>query len=167
MCVPLACGERFARASAALHPYSPRVVSCPTVSTTNTSLPEISASLSHPSSTIFVRWATKKQGGSSSNGRDSQPKYLGVKKFGGEYVRGGNIIVRQRGFKFAKGVNVGAGVDHTLFALVEGEVKFTFDSFKRKSVVNVVPYIVTEVKATTPTAAAADTATASTTFVSA
>ncbi len=68
--------------------------------------------------------AHKKAGGSSRNGRDSAGQRLGVKRFGGERVVGGNIIVRQRGTKFHPGVNVGCGKDHTLFALTEGEVKF-------------------------------------------
>jgi len=68
--------------------------------------------------------AHKKAGGSSRNGRDSQSKRLGVKKFGSEAVRAGNIIVRQRGTKWHPGVNVGMGKDHTLFALVEGRVCF-------------------------------------------
>ena len=68
--------------------------------------------------------AHKKGGGSSRNGRDSQSKRLGVKKFGGEAVRSGNIIVRQRGTKFHPGVNVGIGKDHTLFATADGYVKF-------------------------------------------
>ncbi|MFN3462264.1 MAG: 50S ribosomal protein L27 [Oceanibaculum sp.] len=68
--------------------------------------------------------AHKKAGGSSRNGRDSAGRRLGVKKFGGERVIPGNILVRQRGTKFHPGANVGIGKDHTLFALVEGEVKF-------------------------------------------
>lgn len=68
--------------------------------------------------------AHKKAGGSSRNGRDSESKRLGVKKFGGEAVLAGNILVRQRGTKFYPGVNVGMGKDHTLFALVEGKVSF-------------------------------------------
>lgn len=68
--------------------------------------------------------ATKKAGGSTRNGRDSESKRLGVKKFGGEHVRAGNIIVRQRGTKFHPGKNVGLGKDHTIFATVEGHVKF-------------------------------------------
>jgi large subunit ribosomal protein L27 len=68
--------------------------------------------------------AHKKGGGSSRNGRDSQSKRLGVKKFGGEAVRSGNIIVRQRGTKFHPGLNVGIGKDHTLFATIDGYVKF-------------------------------------------
>ena len=68
--------------------------------------------------------AHKKSGGSSRNGRDSAGRRLGVKKFGGEAVLAGNIIVRQRGTKFFPGDNVGMGVDHTLFAVAEGAVKF-------------------------------------------
>lgn len=69
--------------------------------------------------------ATKKAGGSSRNGRDSAGRRLGVKKFGGEAVIPGNIIVRQRGTKWHPGENVGMGKDHTIFALVEGSVKFS------------------------------------------
>jgi large subunit ribosomal protein L27 len=69
--------------------------------------------------------AHKKSGGSSKNGRDSNPKYLGTKKFGGEHVIPGNIIIRQRGTKTYPGRGVGMGKDHTLFALVEGKVEFT------------------------------------------
>jgi large subunit ribosomal protein L27 len=68
--------------------------------------------------------AHKKGGGSSRNGRDSQSKRLGVKKYGGEAVRSGNILVRQRGTKFYPGVNVGMGRDFTLFATIDGFVKF-------------------------------------------
>jgi large subunit ribosomal protein L27 len=68
--------------------------------------------------------AHKKAGGSSRNGRDSAGRRLGIKKFGGESVIPGNIIVRQRGTEFHPGPNVGIGKDHTLFALVEGQVKF-------------------------------------------
>ena len=68
--------------------------------------------------------AHKKGVGSSKNGRDSKPKYLGVKKFGGEKVLAGNILVRQRGTKFQAGAGVGMGRDHTLFALTAGEVVF-------------------------------------------
>ncbi len=68
--------------------------------------------------------AHKKGVGSSKNGRDSNPKYLGVKKFGGEQVVAGNILVRQRGTKFQAGAGVGMGRDHTLFALVNGVVTF-------------------------------------------
>lgn len=68
--------------------------------------------------------AHKKGASSSHNGRDSKPQYLGVKKFGGEAVVAGNIIVRQRGTNFHPGQNVGIGKDHTLFALTDGSVKF-------------------------------------------
>lgn len=68
--------------------------------------------------------AHKKAGGSSRNGRDSNPKYLGVKKYGGEAVVPGNIILRQRGTKWYPGLNVGLGRDHTIFALAEGKVAF-------------------------------------------
>ena len=68
--------------------------------------------------------AHKKAGGSSRNGRDSDGRRLGVKRFGGETVLAGNILVRQRGTKFHPGANVGIGKDHTLFALVDGAVKF-------------------------------------------
>ena len=68
--------------------------------------------------------AHKKGASSSGNGRDSNPQYLGVKKFGGEAVVAGNIIVRQRGTKFHAGKNVGVGKDHTLFALADGNVQF-------------------------------------------
>jgi large subunit ribosomal protein L27 len=69
--------------------------------------------------------AHKKSGGSSRNGRDSESKRLGVKRYGGENVLAGNIIVRQRGTKFWPGTNVGLGRDHTLFATATGQVKFT------------------------------------------
>ena len=69
--------------------------------------------------------AHKKSGGSSRNGRDSHSKRLGVKRFGGERVLAGNIIVRQRGTKWKPGENIGVGRDHTLFALIDGAVKFS------------------------------------------
>ena len=78
--------------------------------------------------------AHKKAGGSSRNGRDSESKRLGVKKFGGEVVRGGNIIVRQRGTKYYPGPNVGIGKDHTLFALTDGRVAFRDGKLGRKFV---------------------------------
>ena len=81
--------------------------------------------------------AQKKGGGSTRNGRDSKPKMLGVKKFGGELVSGGAIIVRQRGTKFHPGTNVGIGKDHTLFALTEGHVSFTSKGALNKHTVNV------------------------------
>jgi large subunit ribosomal protein L27 len=83
--------------------------------------------------------AQKKGGGSTRNGRDSQPKMLGVKKFGGEVINAGSIIVRQRGTKFHPGVNVGIGKDHTLFALVNGSVSFTVKGSLNKHTVNVTP----------------------------
>ena len=82
--------------------------------------------------------AHKKAGGSSRNGRDSAGRRLGVKRFGGESVLAGNIIVRQRGTKVKPGANVGMGKDHTLFALVEGKVAFKEKS-RGKMFVNVVP----------------------------
>jgi large subunit ribosomal protein L27 len=82
--------------------------------------------------------AHKKAGGSSRNGRDSQSKRLGVKKYGGEKVIAGNIIVRQRGTKLKPGRNVGLGRDHTIFALVDGVVQFRFVQKGRKCV-DVVP----------------------------
>jgi large subunit ribosomal protein L27 len=78
--------------------------------------------------------AHKKAGGSSRNGRDSAGRRLGVKKFGGQDVVGGNIIVRQRGTKFYPGANVGMGKDHTLFALAEGRVRFHEGKLGRKFV---------------------------------
>mmetsp|Transcript_5639 Transcript_5639/g.13301 ORF Transcript_5639/g.13301 Transcript_5639/m.13301 type:complete len:84 (-) Transcript_5639:2953-3204(-) len=68
--------------------------------------------------------AHKKGAGSTKNGRDSNTKRLGVKKFGGETVRAGNILIRQRGMKFKPGTNVGCGKDFTLFALIDGTIKF-------------------------------------------
>jgi large subunit ribosomal protein L27 len=78
--------------------------------------------------------AHKKAGGSSRNGRDSESKRLGVKKFGGESVLAGNIIVRQRGTKWHPGDNVGLGKDHTLFALCNGQVAFRDGKLGRKFV---------------------------------
>jgi large subunit ribosomal protein L27 len=83
--------------------------------------------------------AQKKGGGSTRNGRDSQPKMLGVKKFGGETISAGSIIVRQRGTRFHPGVNVGIGKDHTLFALVDGQVSFGTKGSLNKQMVNVTP----------------------------
>lgn len=78
--------------------------------------------------------AHKKAGGSSRNGRDSESKRLGVKKFGGQEVIGGNIIIRQRGTRVYPGRNVGMGKDHTLFALTEGRVVFHDGKLSRKYV---------------------------------
>ena len=87
--------------------------------------------------------AQKKGGGSTRNGRDSQPKMLGVKKFGGEVINAGSIIVRQRGTRFHPGVNVGVGKDHTLFALVNGQVSFAIKGSLNKHTVSVTPATVT------------------------
>ena len=78
--------------------------------------------------------AHKKGVGSSRNGRDSNPQYLGIKKYGGEVVRAGNIIVRQNGTKWHPGTNVGLGTDYTIFALVDGVVKFEHKDKKRYKV---------------------------------
>jgi large subunit ribosomal protein L27 len=83
--------------------------------------------------------AHKKAGGSSRNGRDSQAKRLGVKVYGGETIRAGGIIVRQRGTRLHPGVNVGIGKDHTLFALVDGNVKFATRGPKGDKFADVVP----------------------------
>ena len=82
--------------------------------------------------------AHKKAGGSSKNGRDSESKRLGVKLFGGQVVKAGNIIVRQRGTRFHPGVNVGCGRDHTLFATADGEVKFERKGPRSRRTVSVV-----------------------------
>lgn len=81
--------------------------------------------------------AQKKGGGSTRNGRDSQPKMLGVKVFGGQAVPAGSIIVRQRGTRFHAGTNVGTGKDHTLFALVDGVVDFSTKGPLNRSTVSV------------------------------
>ncbi len=78
--------------------------------------------------------AHKKGQGSTQNNRDSAGRRLGVKKFGGEFVRAGNIIIRQRGTKVHPGNNVGLGKDHTIFALIDGYVKFEIKDKKRKKV---------------------------------
>ena len=83
--------------------------------------------------------AQKKGGGSTRNGRDSKPKMLGVKAFGGELISAGSIIVRQRGTKFHPGTNVGLGKDHTLFALVDGSVSFSVKGALNKHTVDVTP----------------------------
>lgn len=83
--------------------------------------------------------AQKKGGGSTRNGRDSQPKMLGVKVFGGQTISAGSIIVRQRGTKFHAGTNVGVGKDHSLFALVDGQVSFTVRGPLNRSTVVVTP----------------------------
>jgi large subunit ribosomal protein L27 len=78
--------------------------------------------------------AHKKAGGSTSNGRDSNPKMLGVKRYGGERVTGGCIIVRQRGTKIRPGTNVGLGRDHTIYSKIEGQVKFEWAAKGRRRV---------------------------------
>jgi large subunit ribosomal protein L27 len=81
--------------------------------------------------------AHKKAGGSTRNGRDSNPQYLGVKRYGGEVVRAGGILVRQRGTKFHPGLNVRKGKDDTLFSIVDGQVRF--ETIRRRSSVSVYP----------------------------
>ena len=83
--------------------------------------------------------AHKKAGGSTRNGRDSQSKRLGVKRFGNEIVVAGNIIIRQRGTKFHAGANVGCGKDHTLFAKADGRVEFKVKGPHKRTFVNVIP----------------------------
>jgi large subunit ribosomal protein L27 len=83
--------------------------------------------------------AHKKAGGSSRNGRDSQSKRLGVKRYGGQLINAGSIIVRQRGTQFHAGDNVGMGRDHTLFAKVTGTVEFAVKGAEKRKTVNIVP----------------------------
>lgn len=83
--------------------------------------------------------AHKKAGGSTRNGRDSNPQFLGVKRFGGQWVKAGNIIVRQRGTKFHPGNFVGKGKDDTLFAKVDGIVKFALFGKAQKNCVHILP----------------------------
>ena len=83
--------------------------------------------------------AHKKAGGSSRNGRDSESKRLGLKKYGGEFVKAGNIIVRQRGTKFHPGENVGIGRDHTLFAKIDGHLRFVKKGSKMRQFATVIP----------------------------
>ncbi|MGG7055482.1 50S ribosomal protein L27 [Nitrosomonas sp. ANs5] len=83
--------------------------------------------------------AHKKAGGSSRNGRDSHSKRLGIKRFGGELIKAGGIIVRQRGTQFHPGDNVGIGRDHTLFAKVEGKIQFTIKGALNRKTVAVIP----------------------------
>src|SRR3989442_13805652 len=108
---------------------------------------QVLRSPTHHSSLITHHWsfdmAHKKGVGSSRNGRDSNSQRLGLKKFGGENVRGGNIIARQRGTKWKPGKNVGRGKDDTLFALVDGVIKFE-DKGRAGKYVSVYPSIATE-----------------------
>jgi large subunit ribosomal protein L27 len=83
--------------------------------------------------------AQKKAGGSTKNGRDSHSKRLGVKRYGGEHVIPGNILVRQRGTLYKPGSNVGVGTDHTLFALAPGKVKYEKKGVKQRTFVSVLP----------------------------
>ncbi|MEO7199494.1 MAG: 50S ribosomal protein L27 [Dokdonella sp.] len=83
--------------------------------------------------------AHKKAGGSTRNGRDSNPKYLGVKVYGGQAVNAGNIIVRQRGTRFHPGSGVGLGRDHTIFAIVDGTVEFKTKGAQNRKFISVVP----------------------------
>jgi large subunit ribosomal protein L27 len=82
--------------------------------------------------------ATKKAGGSTRNGRDSNPKYLGVKRYGGQFVLAGEILVRQRGTRFHAGTNVGCGRDHTLYAVASGIVKFLVKGRQNRKYVTIV-----------------------------
>ncbi|HJT50755.1 MAG TPA: 50S ribosomal protein L27 [Nitrosospira sp.] len=83
--------------------------------------------------------AHKKAGGSSRNGRDSESKRLGVKRFGGELIPAGSIIIRQRGTKVHPGENVGMGKDHTLFAKVDGKVNFSIKGVQQRKTVSIIP----------------------------
>jgi len=85
--------------------------------------------------------AHKKAGGSSRNGRDSESKRLGVKRYGGQLVSAGSIIVRQRGTEYHPGENVGLGKDHTLFAKIEGTVLFAIKGAEKRRVVSIVPTV--------------------------
>ena len=85
--------------------------------------------------------AHKKAGGSTRNGRDSNPKYLGVKRYGGQLIEAGTIILRQRGTAYHPGKHVGLGRDHTLYALVRGLVKFTVKGPNKRRVVTIEPQI--------------------------
>lgn len=112
------------------------------------------AHLAHSYPQLSTNMAHKKAGGSTSNGRDSHGQRLGVKKYAGEVVRAGNILVRQRGSKVRAGQNVGMGKDDTLFALVNGVVKFTnrrirrfTGAFQMSKFAHVIPYSGTATKA--------------------
>ncbi len=83
--------------------------------------------------------ATKKAGGSSKNGRDSESKRLGVKRYGSQFVKAGEIIVRQRGTKWHPGKNTGIGKDHTIFALISGIVKFVNSGYKKRTFIEINP----------------------------
>lgn len=91
--------------------------------------------------------AHKKAGGSTRNGRDSNPKYLGIKRYGGQVINAGTIIIRQRGTKFHPGRNVGIGKDHTLYALVAGKVVFGIKGPMKKRCVSIEPIAAEETAA--------------------
>ena len=91
--------------------------------------------------------AHKKAGGSTRNGRDSNPKYLGIKRYGGQIIKAGNIIVRQRGTAFHPGKYVGIGRDHTLYALKEGRVVFSVKGPNARRTVSIEPMAIEEVVA--------------------
>ena len=84
--------------------------------------------------------ATKKAGGSTRNGRDSNPKYLGVKRYGGQFVQAGEILVRQRGTRFHAGANVGLGRDHTLYSKADGIVQFIVKGALNRKYVTIIPF---------------------------
>lgn len=86
--------------------------------------------------------AHKKAGGSTRNGRDSNPKYLGVKRYGGQLVNAGEILVRQRGTRFHPGEGVGCGRDHTLYALMDGHVEFIVRGINNRKFVRILPVAV-------------------------
>ena len=87
--------------------------------------------------------AHKKGGGSTRNGRDSESKRLGVKRYGGQLINAGTIIMRQRGTTIHPGINVGMGKDHTLFATMMGTVQFVVKGEKNRTYANIVPYVAT------------------------
>lgn len=89
---------------------------------------------------ISLRFATNTSAGSTTNGRDSPGKRLGVKKFASEHVNISNVLIKQRGTKFLPGDNVGRARDDTLYALIDGTVKFTKDPLKKKTIIHVIPY---------------------------
>ncbi|KAL0026260.1 hypothetical protein WJX77_006630 [Trebouxia sp. C0004] len=84
-----------------------------------------------------IRWASKKQGGSTQNTKDSNPKMLGIKLYGGQHCIPGNIIVRQRGTEYHPGISVGLGRDHTIYALTEGYVKFAYNKLTKRRTISV------------------------------
>ncbi|KAL6766518.1 MRPL27 [Auxenochlorella protothecoides x Auxenochlorella symbiontica] len=86
-----------------------------------------------------LRWASKKQGGSTQNNKGQNPQNLGIKMYGGQRCIPGNIIVRQRGTEFHPGANVGMGKDHTLFALIPGNIQFSFDKRRKRRMVAILP----------------------------